>query len=163
MATGKSVQLTKQVGEYLVSAELCRRGQISTTFAGNVPAFDIVAVDQNQKATVVQVKTINKGDWQFDAREFLTFSREGKRQVVTGLVGLQTPNLPYVFVRLRGQNQDEFYVCRMRDVQTIVRDKYTAWLSAHQGIRPRNPESFHCSVSIQDLDRFRDNWKLITG
>ena len=43
MATGRQVQLTKQVGEYLVAAELSRRGLLTATFAGNVPAYDIVA------------------------------------------------------------------------------------------------------------------------
>lgn len=45
MATGRENQLTKQVGEYLVAAELCRRGFIATTFTGNVPDFDIIASD----------------------------------------------------------------------------------------------------------------------
>ena len=37
MAEGRKIQLTKQIGEYLVCAELGRRGFISTTFTGNVP------------------------------------------------------------------------------------------------------------------------------
>jgi hypothetical protein len=44
MATGRSNYLTKQTGEYLVAAELSRRGFIATTFTGNVPHYDIVAV-----------------------------------------------------------------------------------------------------------------------
>ena len=44
MATGRSNYLTKQTGEYLVAAELSRRGFIATTFTGNVPSYDIVAV-----------------------------------------------------------------------------------------------------------------------
>jgi len=36
MATGRSNYLTKQAGEYLVAAELSRRGFIATTFTGNV-------------------------------------------------------------------------------------------------------------------------------
>jgi hypothetical protein len=45
MATGRDNQLTKQVGEYLVAAEVCRRGFIATTFTGNVPHYDIIASD----------------------------------------------------------------------------------------------------------------------
>ena len=45
MATGRGNQLTKQAGEYIVAAELSRRGFVATTFTGNVPADDIVAVD----------------------------------------------------------------------------------------------------------------------
>jgi hypothetical protein len=50
MATDRSNHLTKQTGEYLVAAELSRRGYIATTFTGNVPDYDIVAVD-DQGAT----------------------------------------------------------------------------------------------------------------
>ena len=46
MATGRSMQLTKMAGEYLVCAELCRRGLLATTFTGNVPEFDILATDK---------------------------------------------------------------------------------------------------------------------
>jgi hypothetical protein len=45
MASGRSDYLTKQAGEYIVAAELSRRGFVATTFTGNVPSYDIVAVD----------------------------------------------------------------------------------------------------------------------
>jgi len=63
MATGRDMQLTKMVGEYLVSAELCRRGLITTTFAGNIPDFDIVAITESLHSIPVQVKASTKGDW----------------------------------------------------------------------------------------------------
>ena len=47
MKTGRSKYLTKQAGEYLVAAELSRRGYIATTFTGNVPDYDIIAVDDS--------------------------------------------------------------------------------------------------------------------
>ena len=43
MATGRDTQLTKQIGDYLVTAELGRLGLIATTFTGNVPHYDISA------------------------------------------------------------------------------------------------------------------------
>jgi hypothetical protein len=45
MKTGRGKYLTKQAGEYLIAAELSRRGYIATTFTGNVPDYDIIAVD----------------------------------------------------------------------------------------------------------------------
>jgi hypothetical protein len=45
MARGRSNQLTKQVGEYLVACELARRGLLVATFSGNVPDFDLIATD----------------------------------------------------------------------------------------------------------------------
>ena len=54
--TGRSKYLTKQAGEYLVAAELSRRGYIATTFTGNVPYYDIIAVDDRGGHVVVQVR-----------------------------------------------------------------------------------------------------------
>jgi hypothetical protein len=39
MATGRSNKLVGQTGEYLIAAELSRRGLIATTFTGNVPHY----------------------------------------------------------------------------------------------------------------------------
>jgi len=41
MATGRNNKLTGQISEFLVCAELGKRGLIATPFAGNVPAFDV--------------------------------------------------------------------------------------------------------------------------
>jgi integrase len=70
MATGRSNYLTKQTGEYLVAAELSRRGFIATTFTGNVPHYDIVAVDEHGGHALVQVKAIAGKSWQFTATDF---------------------------------------------------------------------------------------------
>ena len=43
MTTGRNNKLVGQTGEYLVAAELSRRGLIATTFTGNVPYYDIIA------------------------------------------------------------------------------------------------------------------------
>jgi hypothetical protein len=34
--TGREMQLTRQIGEHLVAAELGRRGYVATPFAGNI-------------------------------------------------------------------------------------------------------------------------------
>ena len=70
MATGRQVQLTKQVGEYLVAAELSRRELLTATFAGNVPDYDIVATGGKGQTALVQVKAIAGPSWQFDIRRF---------------------------------------------------------------------------------------------
>ena len=75
MATGRSNHLTKQTGEYLVAAELSRRGFIATTFTGNVPFYDIVAVSLNGHTALVQVKAIASGAWQ------LNFGEVCRRQI----------------------------------------------------------------------------------
>jgi len=83
MAIGLSTQLTRQIGEHLVTAELGRKGIIATPFAGNVPEIDIVA-HANGVTTGIQVKSINKGAWQFDIRKFLNVELKPTGQTVKG-------------------------------------------------------------------------------
>jgi hypothetical protein len=55
MATGQSTKLTAAAGEFLVAAELCRRGLLATPFAGNVPHYDSIASGQSGGHVAVQV------------------------------------------------------------------------------------------------------------
>lgn len=161
MASGRSMQLTKQIGEYLVSAELCRRGLISTTFTGNVPSFDILAINETLETIPIQVKTIAGGSWQFDAKTFVEISISNGTQTVKGKTCLPNPDLICVFVRLKGQNQDEFYIFRVTDLQDIIYKNYTGWLAKKKGKRPRNPNSTHCAVAPDDLKHYKNNWEMI--
>lgn len=84
MATGESMQFTKQLGEFLLAAELCRRNLTATTFAGNVPVFDIVAVNPNRDLLLIQVKTIKSDSWQFHINEFAEIEMRNTVQVLKG-------------------------------------------------------------------------------
>lgn len=162
MATGRSMQLTKQIGEYLVSAELCRLEFITTTFTGSVPEFDILAINDKREAIPVQVKTIRGGSWQFDGRKFLDISiSSGGIQAINGKKEIQNPDLICVFVKLVFRGKDEFYIFRLKDLQDIIYEGHTAWLSKHRGRRPRKPGSTHVSISPDALAKYRDNWKLL--
>jgi len=162
MATGRSIQLAKQTGEYLVSAELCRRGLISTTFTGNVPEFDILAINEKLQAIPIQVKTITGGTWQFNADTFLDIKKTSNDiQMVKGKRKISNSELICIFVRLRDQNLDEFYIFRKKTLQDIIYNNYTKYLSSKNGKRPKNPKSTHCAIKTDDLKDFRDNWDLI--
>lgn len=163
MATGRQMQLTKQVGEYLVCSELCRRGFMSTTFAGNVPDFDIVAVDRKHNAHPIQVKALNRGNWQFYADKFLDikFESDGSQKVV-GMKVYDTSDLIFVFVRLATLGKDEFFILRRSDLQELMFANYKEYLKKHGGKRPKSAESTHTTVSPQMLSQYRDNWDLIT-
>ena len=71
MATGRTTKLTGAVGEFLVAAELCRRGLLATPVAGNVPHYDIIASGQRGGHVAVQVEAINVHAWQLDVRKFM--------------------------------------------------------------------------------------------
>ena len=93
MATGRNMQLTKMIGEYLVCAELCRRELLATTFTGNVPEFDILATDKCLQTIPIQVKANAKGDWMLRADLFLNidYNKEKKIQTIVGKKRLRKP------------------------------------------------------------------------
>jgi hypothetical protein len=159
--TGREMQLTKQVGEYLVCAELCRNSFIATTFSGNVPLFDILATDKGGQTRHVQVKTINNGDWQFKADDFLdiTVSDNGI-QTINGKKIIDK-DLVYVLVKLMTQGKDDFYILKIQELQNIIYRSYDGWLKKCGGRRPRNPNSMHCAVSPAGLVKYLDNWNLL--
>jgi hypothetical protein len=158
MATGRSNQITKQIGESLAVAELGKRGFIATAFAGNVPDIDILAIGPTGKTIPIQVKAIRGESWQFsDVRQVLLVDLEGDTQVVRGKVSSSHKNLICIFIRIGQQQADEFYVFRWRTLQEYCFRHYKG------GRRPRNPQSFHCAIWPRDLKRHKDKWQLITG
>jgi hypothetical protein len=100
VATGRGNQLTKQAGEYIVAAELSRRGFVATTFTGNVPAYDIVAVDDQGGHALVQVKAIAGESWQFNVKHFSDVVFEGPKQIVRGPLAAPYPDLICVMIQL---------------------------------------------------------------
>jgi hypothetical protein len=90
MATGRDIQLTRQIGEYLAAAELGRRGWIATTFTGSLPGFDILAVNPDGRILEVQVKAIRSVSWQLNAGQFLRIDIEKGTQYVRGVRAIKT-------------------------------------------------------------------------
>ncbi len=155
MATGRRTQLTRQIGEHLVAAELGRRGLIAAPFAGNVPLFDLLAADERGRSIPVQVKAINGPSWQFNVTQFLRVDVVEGIQKVRGRVSLARPELICIFVFLREAGKDEFYIFRLSDLQEFFAKVYTG------GRRPKNPNSMHCKISPHDLQQHRDKWSVI--
>jgi Holliday junction resolvase-like predicted endonuclease len=160
---GRRFKITGQIGEYLVAAELGRRGYIATTFSGNVPEFDILVTDDKLKTTPIQVKTIQRGGgFQSSADKWMVISIEKKRkQLIHRKVRLTTPNLVYVMVVLGEKyGDDEFYLLTKKQLQTTYVKSYTEGLRKHKGVRPRKPDSLHCAVWPEDLKAFHNNWGI---
>jgi len=151
------MQSTKQVGEYLVAAELCRRGWSATTFTGNMPAFDIVGVNPDGRVALVQVKTIRGGSWQFDARHFLHIDVVGGKQTVRGRVEPPNPAIICVFVTLTDSGGAEYYLFKLRDLYDYVAQQYKG------GFRPKRPDSTHFAVRPKDIAQYKDKWELFSA
>ncbi len=170
MASGLSNQAVQRTGEYLVAAELSRRGCLATTFSGTVPDYDLLVVTPKDKTVRVQVKTIRGKAWQFgDVRRYLriTYDNRTRRQTYRGKVKLRWPWMPCVFVRLADRNHrrdgDEFYLLRLLHMQNLFAQSYRAYLRKWGGKRPLNPESYHMTYAVKDLARFKDQWHVILG
>jgi len=163
MATGRATKLTGAVGEFLVAAELCRRGLLATPFAGNVPHYDIIASGQGGGHVAVQVKAINGHAWQFDVRKFLDvhMDEDGKRQVLGEKLPEPFPDLICVLVVLKKAGQDRFFILEWKELQNLVVRHHTEYLSAHNFVRPKVPDSFHTSLAIAKVEPFEDQWHRV--
>lgn len=156
MATGRGMQLTRQIGEHLVVAELGRLGYVAAPYAGNVPMYDILAANSRGQAIPIQVKAINGGAWQFNADKFLDIEVVNGNQVVRGAKRLTNPRLLCIFVELKGRGKDEFYLFPLNVLQ-----KYTRRVYKPRGKGSKNPNSVHCAIWPKDLSRYKENWQLL--
>ena len=164
MATGRSNQLIKQIGEYLVACELARRGLLVATFSGNVPGFDLIATDFKGSSCPIQVKTIKGGAWQFSIDKFADITFDGSKQLIGEEKPLPIRHLVCVFVLAAEKyGEDQFFVLEWSKVQEILIANYTRWLDSHGGVRPRKPDSLHCSIVQSDLRDYKDNWSIISS
>ena len=49
-----------------------------------------------------------------------------------------------------------FYICDKGIIQDLVLKGHSSFLKKHDGIRPRKPSSFDCSVDLKDLEGTED-------
>jgi len=152
MTTGRSTQLTRQIGEHLVAAEFGRIGFVAVPFAGNVPHFDLLVANEAGFSIPVQVRAINGGSWQFDATTLLNIEIKNGRQKVLGPKLTANPGLVCILVYLRGAGKDEFITTRFRDLQDYFASTYKG------GRRKKNPESTHCVIQLKDIRKKFKNW-----
>lgn len=158
-----STQLTGQIGEALVVAELGRRGIVATSFAGNVPDIDLLAY-LDGKTLPLQVKSWRSGSVHLNAARFLKITMEETLQKIHGMDTELDPELIYVFIQIGERlGEDSFFILTQGTLQKIVHDHHFAYLAKHKGIRPRNPESTHMGLSLHDLKVHQDRWNVIEG
>jgi hypothetical protein len=163
MASGRSIVVTGQAGEYLVAAELSRRGLIATTFTANVPHYDIIASDDRGRHVAVQVKTSKGGSWQFQIDHFCKVELQGERQIIGRAYREPVNRLICVLVLLDQYGSDRFFVCTWRELRNHLIRNHRAWLDAHNGVRPRNPESMHTAIRPDQLEWCEGSWGTLTS
>ena len=162
MATGRSNKLVGQTGEYLVGAELSRRGLIATTFTGNVPWYDIIASDEKGRHVSVQVKASTGTSWMLgNLGNYCDIAFDGKRQVIGKAKACPIHRLVMAFVKIDPKGDDRFYVLAWSDFRDIAIAHHKAFLSLHDGIRPKRWDSLHCAVTEAELVPHRDKWEVV--
>lgn len=158
----RATQLIARAGEFLVTSELNKRGYFSTPFAGSVPEFDVIAVDENLRITPIQVKTARDSHfwWLGDARDWMRIddSKNGEQKIL-GLKEIEHPELIYIFVNLE---PIEFYMLKKRELRQIIYDNYKRYMKQVEGKR----KSFTVAIGAESnkaykgLEKFKDNWKI---
>jgi Holliday junction resolvase-like predicted endonuclease len=162
MATGRSNKLVGQTGEYLVAAELSRRGLIATTFTGNVPHYDIIASDESGRHVCIQVKASRGASWQFgNITQYCDIKFDGKRQVVGNVKTCQVRRLIMTFVKIEQSGNDRFYILTWECFRDLLIGHHKAFLARNDGIRPKRWDSLHCAISEQRLSPYQDTWEII--
>lgn len=168
MSKGRNNKLMGQIGEYLVCAELGRRGFIATSFSGNVPTFDVLATDEICRAIPIQVKASNSDNWNATARDWMDIDLDLETGVQTlrGLVSIANPDLIYVCVAIAKADSgahDRFFVLTKSDIQQAIVKGYSAFMDKHNWKRPRSVESFDARYFIPMIEQFENNWGLIAS
>lgn len=156
-----------QAGEFAVCAQLGKLGLIATPFAGNVPEFDLIVVDDAMTPVPIQVKTSFKNNTWItgDVRTYLdVVLDEGSGvQTLGAPVAPENPNLIYVYVWLSPSpgTADRFFLLTKAEVWRKIARAYENWISERGGIRPRNQASFHSAIGMSDIAEYENNWDLI--
>ena len=161
MVKNFSSKLSGQIGENLVVAELGRRGIIATAFAGNVPEIDILAY-KDKRSIPIQVKALKDGSLRTRADYYLNIHFDGKTQTVLGKREDINRDLTFIIVKVGERlGEDVFYICDQGIIQDLVLQEHRSFLKKHDGVRPKKPSSFDCSVNLGNLEKYEKNWELI--
>jgi hypothetical protein len=134
-------------GEYLVAAELSRRGYVATLTLRNTREIDILASNSDATRSVgIQVKTAHgvRPDWMMNKKAEADLAE----------------NLIYVFVCLPPEGLATFYVVPRKAVAKYVRESHAEWL-----ITPGKHGQAHKDTDMRRFKdpshQYKDRWDLL--
>ncbi len=165
--SGLTNKLAGQIGEFLVCAELGKRGFIATSFTGNVPEFDLIAADHSLKTVPIQVKTSRGDNWPTRADLWINIEIDDdlEKQIDLGNSEITHPELIYVCVKLAppdSSERDRFFILKKKDLQLICAKNYREWMDGLDWKRPRNHKSLDNRYYLNNLEPHENKWNLIT-
>lgn len=134
-------------GEYLVAAELSRRGYVASLTLRNTRGIDILASNKDATKSVgIQVKTSQRStpDW--------VMSKKAEQDLAE--------NLFYVFVTLPPGTPASFHIVPRKVVGQYVRDSHREWLATpgKQGQAHRDSD---VRVFSDRANKYKDRWDLL--
>jgi hypothetical protein len=166
MASGKQNKLTGQIGEHLLSAKLGTLGYYASPYSGNVPGFDVIAVDaQSLKTVPIQVKTSNNNTLVHSTiNKWIEVSNDEDGYYHFGKL-LELPNPDIIWVMIRIQKNElstaRFFICSEAEIQKRIIKRFKAFMERHDYRRPGGGTSPQANLHLQDVEEFEDNWKLL--
>jgi len=143
-------QLTGQLGEFLVAAELVRLGFTASVLSGNAKDLDILAYRSPEKRAV-QVKSVSTGGFQLSLNKFLQIEFEGEagaeRQNIVGRREDLDESIDLVIVFLGGKlGDDRFYCSKLGAFADFAHQAHAKYIGRTDGRRPgTNKKSFHAA------------------
>lgn len=145
--TKLSAVLSGIAGEYLVAAELSRRGHLAALTLRNSRGVDILASNASATRSVgIQVKTNQKG------RSKWVLNKKAE--------AMRGANLFYVFVNLNAMSGPEFHVVPCARVANFIRRYHRRWLaSPRRDGRPHRDSKMRKFIDSEG--EFRDRWDLL--
>jgi len=152
----------QQWGEYLVAAELAKRGYLATTFTGNVPHFDLVVADEEGRTASVQVKAKSeKGNWQFDLGKFASIDTNPDGTQRIRKRRMHAAETLWVLVHLHEKREADFYWFPQDEFQNLILRNHRRYLNRHGGRRPRKQGSTHSSLAPSELAAGKNVWEVV--
>jgi hypothetical protein len=134
-------------GEYLVAAELTRRGYVASLTLRNTRGIDILASNSDATKSVgVQVKSTQggKAKWMMNKKAEVDLAE----------------NLFYVLVCLVPHGVPTFHIVPRRIVAKYVRESHERWLKTPGKGGKRHRDSNLRSFRDKD-DEYKDRWELL--
>lgn len=166
MKIGTRNRLTGQIGEHLVSAILGTLGYYASPYAGNVPEFDLTAVNsQSLESFPVQVKTSNGGALVRSTIDKWIEHRIGKDKIhhIGEPFQISNPNMIWIIVQLTNNDikTARFFVCTKRQVQEKIVSNFTFFMKKHEWQRPLHSSSKTVMLTVKELEEYEDNWSIL--
>ena len=150
MASNAEKTLTCLVGEYLAAARLCLKGYPAMLTPRNYEGVDILVYNsRTNKQIALQVKTISeRGSFNFG--KYPLPEKKLKDETIT----------IWVHIKDRAKEKIDFFIAPYGEVARMAQKGHEKWYKEKPETRTLEGNLVNI-IGSTDLEKFRDNWKLL--